>query len=103
MKYMGSKRYALRNGLGQMILRHSKKVERIVDLFCGTGSVAWFAAQNTNRPVLAADLQTYAVVSAQAVIGRDAALDPAPLIERWLNNAEMAIGTSALVRTAKEL
>lgn len=70
MKYMGSKRAMLRNGLGELMRQESAKCERIVDLFCGSATVAWFAAQRFEKPVLAVDLQRYAVVLARAVIER---------------------------------
>lgn len=78
----------LKNGLGEMIVDHAQSAERIVDLFCGSGSVSWFAAEETDRPVLAVDLQSFAVVLANAVIGRDEALDPSDLAARWLDTAE---------------
>ena len=70
MKYMGSKRAMLRNGLGEMLLREAKGKSRVVDLFSGSGSVSWFTAQRLDRPVLAVDLQRYSAVLARAVIGR---------------------------------
>lgn len=70
MKYMGSKRAMLQNGLGDLLRQESIKCERIVDLFCGSASVSWFAAQRFERPVLAVDLQRYAIVLARSVIER---------------------------------
>ena len=84
MKYMGSKRSLLRNGLGRLILDESVKCTRVVDLFSGSGAVAWFAAEQTDRPVVAVDLQSYAVVLARAVICRTIPLDPRSLDELWL-------------------
>jgi len=88
MKYMGSKRSMLQNGLGELICDRAQYARRIVDLFCGGGAVAWFAAENTARPVLAVDLQTYAVVLARAVIGRNIPLDPNQLVVKWLNQVK---------------
>src|SRR5579871_2691280 len=87
MKYMGSKRAMLTNGLGELISQHAVKATRVVDLFCGAGSVSWFAAEKTNRPVLAIDLQLYAVMLAQAVVARTKPLDYQALVEQWLNRA----------------
>ena len=84
VKYMGSKQARLSNGLGQLIIQESQHAKRIVDLFCGGSSVAWFAAQNTGLPVLATDLQQYAVVLAGSVIGRTSRLDPSAIADRWL-------------------
>ena len=44
MKYMGSKRTMLLNGLGTLLKAEMPKHDRVVDLFCGAGSVSWFAA-----------------------------------------------------------
>lgn len=88
MKYMGSKRLMLKNGLGNLILKHGEHARRIVDLFCGSGAIAWFAAENLHRPVLAIDLQTYAIVLSRAVIGRDKPEDAAYLTETWVEQAE---------------
>src|SRR3989339_1009998 len=88
MKYMGSKRSMLRNGLGELICQEAKYARRIVDLFCGAGSVAWFAAEKTSRPTLAVDLQTFSAILARAVIGRKCPLDSNKLVEKWLNKVK---------------
>ena len=85
VKYMGSKHALLSNGLGQIIIEQSKHATRIVDLFCGGSSVSWFAAENTRLPVLATDLQEYAVVLAKSVVSRTETLDYAAIAEDWLN------------------
>lgn len=93
MKYMGSKRIMLDNGLGKLLLNQAQRFNRVVDLFCGAGYVAWFIAENTNQPVLAVDLQTYAVVLAQSVICRDSALDCESLERNWLDLAKQSCET----------
>jgi hypothetical protein len=55
MKYMDSKRAMLVNGLGHFLVSEAKDHDRVVDLFCGASSVAWFAAQSCAMPVLAAE------------------------------------------------
>lgn len=87
MKYMGSKRTLLANGLGELIIEESLKAKRIVDLFCGGSSVSWFAAENTQLPVLSIDLQEYAVVLARSVVNRICALDPIAVAEYWFKEA----------------
>ena len=85
VKYMGSKHALLSNGLGQLILEEAQHAGRIVDLFCGGSSVAWFAAENTTRPVLATDLQRYAAVLAKSVISRTETLDPFGIERVWFD------------------
>jgi adenine-specific DNA-methyltransferase len=88
MKYMGSKRVMLQNGLGDLLRAESSSAGRVVDLFCGAGSVSWFAATDLGKPVVACDLQAYAAVLAGAVIRRTAPSDPNRLCERWLSVAK---------------
>jgi len=103
MKYMGSKRSMLQNGLGELICQHAKSATRIVDLFCGAGSVSWFAAEKTIRPVLAVDLQLYAVTLAQAVVARVGPLDHQVLVEQWLHTARRERTKSVYYACAKML
>lgn len=103
MKYMGSKRFMLQNGLGELIREEAKHAKRFVDLFCGAGSVAWFAARDTALPVLAIDLQTYAVIMARAVIGRRIPIDNNKLIMKWLNLIKHARTRSRLWSAAVDL
>lgn len=88
MKYMGSKRAMLENGLGNLLVAESKHKLRIVDLFSGSGSVSWFAAQNLGKQVIATDLQLYAVILARAVIGRTQPLSVANVKSNWFLRAE---------------
>ena len=80
---MGSKHTLLANGLGELIVEESRQAERIVDLFCGGSSISWFAAENTQLPVLSIDLQKYAVVLAGSVVDRISVLDPVAVAEVW--------------------
>jgi len=75
MKYMGSKRAMLGNGLGETILAETKGAKRFLDIFCGSGAVAWFAAQNSNIEVMAFDLQQYAVDLTNSVIRRTSVVE----------------------------
>lgn len=100
MKYMGSKRHMLENGLGDLICNRARYAQRIVDLFCGAGSVTWFAAERTRHPVLAIDLQAYAVILAWAVIGRTAPLDSDKLVMKWFAKVKQARGGSLLWKRA---
>ena len=70
VKYMGSKRWQLQNGLGTQLRRVAKPGDRFVDLFSGSGAVSWFAAESLGLAVSAVDLQEYAVLTTAAVIER---------------------------------
>ncbi len=96
MKYMGSKRAMLGNGLGDLIQSHARNADRIVDPFCGSGVVAWYAAENTDRQVIASDLQEYAVALSRSVTERDMALNAEILAEAWFLQARAFLGTLVL-------
>jgi adenine-specific DNA-methyltransferase len=83
MKYMGSKRAMLRNGLGAMLEVEAKSKKRIVDLFCGSSSVTWFAAAKCCLPVLSIDLQKYSIILAKAVVTRTTPFDFRVSVQRW--------------------
>lgn len=87
MKYMGSKRTMLKNGLGQLLIWQVQTAERFVDLFTGAGSIAWYIAENTDKPVLAIDLQKYATTLAEAIIGRTNILSSINLRKVWIQKA----------------
>ena len=70
MKYMGSKRAMLQNGLGEVLKRQIKGKGRFVDLFSGSGAVAIHVARTSQKPVVAWDIQEYSAVLANAVIAR---------------------------------
>ena len=95
IKYMGSKRALLRNGLGDVIGEESREGGRVVDLFCGSAAVSWFAAVELGKQVLACDLQEFAVVLAGAVLKRNRPLDHAALENGWLKDAEAGRGEYA--------
>lgn len=89
MKYMGSKRWMLGNGLGHLLVERARNADRFVDLFSGTAAVSWHLAENTNLPVLAVDLQTYSAILAKAVLGRTKKLSAARLSAQWIDQACM--------------
>jgi adenine-specific DNA-methyltransferase len=103
MKYMGSKRTMLQNGLGKLLIEQAKSAERVVDLFTGAGYVAWYIAENTSKPVLAVDLQSYAAIMAQSIIGRIENLSPTKLRTDWIDKAIESRNSSLLWREANEL
>ena len=87
MKYMGSKRSMLLNGLGNLLEREIVGADRFVDLFTGSAAVANHVAQKYDIPVLASDLQAYSVVLANAVIQRRRKLNWARLWNGWHSRA----------------
>ena len=91
MKYMGSKRAMLQNGLGDLLRAESASARRVVDLFCGAASVSWFAATKLRKQVIACDLQVYAAVLAAAVIGRTTTMDPGIVSMAWLGRAKASL------------
>ena len=103
MKYMGSKRSMLRNGLGEILAAESKTTSRVVDLFCGAGSVSWFAATELGKVVRACDLQLYAVTLVNAVVRRTSATDGRRLAETWLSRARRSRARLAGWRDARQL
>lgn len=87
MKYMGSKRFMLKNGLGSLLTEHVPKATRVVDPFCGAGSVIQYVAKISDKEIIAGDLQKYAVVMANAVIGRTVSIDAEELKKAWIDKA----------------
>ncbi|MEX0684008.1 MAG: DNA adenine methylase [Dehalococcoidia bacterium] len=87
---MGSKASMLGNGLGDLIVENSSAADRVVDLFAGSGAISWFSAQMTDRPVLAIDLQAYAMILARSVISRTTAINARRLETSWLDTADAA-------------
>jgi len=87
MKYMGSKRAMLQNGLGELLDRESGNARRFVDLFAGSGAVAVHVARKFPIPVLAFDLQQYSSVLAGAVIERLGRLDWESAWAKWERSA----------------
>jgi adenine-specific DNA methylase len=83
MKYMGSKRAMLTNGLGHLIDEKMGDRWRFVDLFCGSGAVASFVAQRTSLPVFASDLQKYATTLTEAIICRTSSFDAEAKFRSW--------------------
>lgn len=93
MKYMGSKRSMLLNGLGDAISQTLPGHQRFVDLFAGSAAVSWHVAHKFDIPVLAADLQQYSVVLAQSVLSRTSIL-PLNVFQRWKDRAEARVKNS---------
>lgn len=87
MKYMGSKRAMLGNGLGELLGEQVPMANRFVDLFAGSAAVATHVGCRFDLPVLAFDLQNYSAVLANAVIGRNTTFPWEPAFGRWYKRA----------------
>jgi adenine-specific DNA-methyltransferase len=87
MKYMGSKRWMLRNGLGELIAREVQRAPRFVDLFSGSGAVSTHVAIKYEVPVKAYDLQTFSSVLTEAIVGRDSKIEAENLWATWYSRA----------------
>lgn len=87
MKYMGSKRAMLRNGLGEVLLREVASHSRFIDLFAGSGAVASFVAARADIEVHAYDLQTYSYVLSGAVLSRTEKADSTKIWSNWRRRA----------------
>ena len=90
LKYMGSKRALIDNGLGKIVSDASTSASRFVDLFCGASSVTWFVSTKLSKKVLACDLQEYAVVLASSVIERAGSADWREIERDWIGPARHA-------------
>jgi adenine-specific DNA-methyltransferase len=89
VKYMGSKRVMLKNGLGDLLNLEVPKSSRFVDLFAGSGAVSGHVAQKFPIPVLACDLQEYSIVLARSLISPKGNHDIAKEWKHWLARARM--------------
>lgn len=85
MKYMGSKRWQLRNVLGRQLRRVVGPGDSFVDLFAGSGVVSWFAATQLDASVTAVDLQNYAAALSGSVIERTRKVDADRLVRSWID------------------
>jgi adenine-specific DNA-methyltransferase len=78
----------LSNGLGDVLRAEVGKTKQFADLFSGSSAVAWYVAENFRCSVIAADLQSFAVCLAEAVIGRDISLNAAAIWNAWAKDSE---------------
>ena len=88
MKYMGSKRWMLSNGLGHLLDEAVPKCNRFIDLFAGSSAVARFVATRHKVAVHAVDLQHFSRIISAAVIERTEPLLKDPAWSEWLRRAE---------------
>lgn len=73
----------LGNGLGEVLGEHRPGKGRFVDLFAGSGAVAWHMGTRYPVACVANDLQAYSGVLAGSVLYRVGPLEGASLWKRW--------------------
>jgi len=93
VKYMGSKRAMLGNGLGEALSRAMPNANRVLDLFTGSAAVAWHIAENHGKEVIACDLQQYATILAASVIERTEAIIDYAWLDAWFRSARARIAS----------
>ena len=103
MKYMGSKRWMLGNGLGHLLDQVAPECERFVDLFAGSAAVTTFVATRHEVPVHCCDLQTYSKYLASAIIERTKPLPDEPAWSEWKRQATQVWRTSQSSPTVDRL
>ncbi|WP_404862106.1 DNA adenine methylase [Georhizobium sp. MAB10] len=103
MKYMGSKRAMLGNGLGEALGRSLDGANRVLDLFTGSAAVAWYVAERFRKEVHAGDLQQYSTVIAASVIERTSPISDFDWLDRWMTHAEAAVMGDPRWRDIQEL
>ena len=103
LKYMGSKRSLLENGLGKIILSECENKKRFIDLFSGTGSVATYVAKSTALEVVAVDLQVYSALMSDAVLSRTSPYNTQNIYTTWLPKISKKLRNSKLWQQIKEL
>lgn len=101
MKYMGSKRAMLLNGLGQLLENELGTSRRFVDLFTGSGAVAIYVARRFLVPVLAFDLQQYSVVLTRAVVSRQSDFPWKRAWNDWYGRAEARVNVLNVPASSK--
>ncbi len=102
MKYMGSKRWMLQNGLGDLVRSRISKHERFVDLFSGSAAVSWHVASKYRIPVIANDLQEFCSVLAGAVLHRTRKLGH-HWIDTWIARATADAHSNPIYIDARRL
>lgn len=88
MKYMGSKRAMLQNGLGKLLVKEARRADRFVDLFSGSGAVSCHVADRVEKSVLAVDLQSFAASLARPVLERTKPIHVETLWLEWQTRSE---------------
>lgn len=91
MKFMGSKRWMLENGLGRLLDTAAPRSGRFVDLFSGSVAVGTFVATRHGIKVVANDLQQFSASLARATLCRTTPLDAAKVCTAWFDAAKNVV------------
>jgi adenine-specific DNA-methyltransferase len=94
MKYMGSKRWMLQNGLGSLLTERGGTCQRFIDLFAGSGAVSAFVATKHKVPCFAYDLQLFSSVLTNAILSRSSILDSKAIWRDWEGRASLSLGSA---------
>ena len=80
----------LKNGLGELLLRETENANRFFDPFSGSGAVAFHVAEAIKIPVIAGDLQAYAVEIANSILLRTRPLNRSSVsvLNRWIEEGK---------------
>lgn len=102
MKYMGSKRYMLSNGLGEIIHKNVSSYERFVDLFAGSSAVGCHVAERYRIPVHSNDLQSYSSALANGIITRT---EPSSIdwVIRWIEKIRSLVEGNFIFKETNEI
>lgn len=94
MKYMGNKSKMLPL-LGEVLAHYGRDSQQIADPFCGSAAVSWYLAENTDKAIIAGDLQSFAARRAAAVVERTETFDPGPMLKTWFRRASSLVDAVA--------
>jgi adenine-specific DNA methylase len=94
MKFMGSKRWMLQNGLGDLVAREVKGAGRFVDLFAGSSAVTAHVATKYRIPVAAYDLQMFSTILARAILNRKSEINVEHVWANWYRQAKQVWETA---------
>jgi len=87
MKYMGSKKYMLKNGLSELLNQEVPSANRFIDPFAGSGAVAFHVAKNFEIEVILSDTQDYSIALGEGVLGNLKKIDVTSIKKDWIESS----------------